>query len=471
MSSKFDTTIPLDIGLTHAKCERGQVDQLGGPPPLRLLPESVAERDDYKTVKKEINGSKVTIPLFDGKDANCEMAIKHIQTFENLAEQLGYKREAASARELKKAAEDLIAKYNDPADPADGTVDDDREIEGQEVTKTKLEWAQLDLKAMDELAKLYVKSYWQLWEDLLDPSLLSKWRTIVKLECETKGYVTKGGKKKNGKRGTKTFLAHWHCRRTWLKTIVAGNAAERNRQYLSAQIKMPSELDIANFVDRVWEIGELSPYLPCWKDEEGSPSKLPRADEPIDEITMCMWILNAIPFHLAAAYWQMKGAKHCPTDVQQLKTDLILVEPQARQLATVIRQMNQNNKKKNKGKGAETAESADASSKSGKGGKGSPAKSSGKEKANGTRKLCNRCAQWSAYLKHTHNTLDCRKWEADGTEKTGKRKRESNALTKELEEMKMNFATLQQDRAKDRQTIKKMAKQLKKQEADSDDDY
>ena len=66
-------------------------------------------------------------------------------------------------------------------------------------------------------------------------------------------------------------------------------------------------------------------------------------------------------------------------------------------------------------------------------------------------------------MKNTHNTKDCRKWNNDGTPKN-KRTRETQAISKEMEEQKTCFAQLKAEHKKMKKMLgKKLSKQNKKQ--------
>ena len=284
--------------------------------------------------------------------------------------------------------------------------------------------------------------------------------------CESDGYVGKNGVRKTGKR-SKTIGSHWWCRRAWLLTIIAPNAAERHRNYLVAQVYKHEKVSCEQFCQRMVELNNYMKLLPCWKDEEDSPSQLARADTPFTSIEMCMHILNALPFPLATAYWAMKGAKHCPVDVDELRRDLILVEPNVKSFAKLVAQVkSQGNDKGDEEKatakgGKANSGGGTASSKSST--KGSGGKTQNQNPRNTQRKLCNRCAQWSAYLKNTHNTKDCRKWNNDSTPKN-KRTRETQAISKEMEEQETCFAQLKAEHKKMKKMLgKKLSKANKKQ--------
>ena len=140
------------------------------------------------------------------------------------------------------------------------TTTDDKAIQ----TKAKLK-KEIKLDIKNKMDK-----YWSLWTQLLDDSLKQRWDEIVSDQTDDeKGYVAAGGVRMTGKRG-KTIPALKACIRQWLLQVMEPNAAERHRDYLSAQIKMPFRgYNCMAFSARVLQLNEYCKYLPCLKDEEG----------------------------------------------------------------------------------------------------------------------------------------------------------------------------------------------------------
>ena len=152
------------------------------------------------------------------------------------------------------------------------TATDDKEIQ----TKIKLRKEIFELK-VDIKAKM--DEYWSLWTQLLDGSLKERWDEIVsKHTDDEKGCVAADGVRMTGRRG-KTIPAMKACIRQWLLQVMEPNAAERHRNYLSAQIRMPLQGNNCKaFAGRVLQLNEYCYYLPCLKDKEGSPLNLKRCE-------------------------------------------------------------------------------------------------------------------------------------------------------------------------------------------------
>ena len=109
------------------------------------------------------------------------------------------------------------------------------------------------------------------------------------------------------------------------------NAAERHRDYLSAQIKMPFRgYNYRAFSARVLQLNKYCKYLPCLKDKEGSPANLKRAKVPFDDIKLSMIMLCAVPNSLSQAYWAKMGVGHFPTSVKEVVKELLLLETKLR---------------------------------------------------------------------------------------------------------------------------------------------
>ena len=464
------------LGLKYSDAERGPVDKLGGLPPLRFLPKIEREESESSVAPSTCTikigeSDKSTYTQFTGVDATFEDAIKHIELFGSIAKKKEYNSDAKAWAEIIRDCQSTLASYGAPPAPGepDGPGEADEERDG--ITRTKRQWLEIEIEEARQAREEAIKGYWALWEKLLSPTLMNKWHEIVRHECETAGYIAKNGVKKTGKRG-KSIAAHWYCRRAWLLTIVAPNAAERHRMYMMAQIIKPKQITAEQFVNRMVELNNYLPLLPCWKDEENSPEALTRADVPFPPIEMCMIIINALPFALASAYWAMKGAKHCPIDVEELKKDLMLVEPNVNRFAKLTEQV-----RKVGGK-IPAKEQQGKSSDKGKSGRGDAAeagsgKNNNKNNNNKGNKLCQRCASGAPQIKHTHNTNECRKFHADGTPKQprGGRGKHSNAHSKEeVAEMKESFATLRKENKKIMKLLAKAKSKGKKRKRHYDSD-
>jgi hypothetical protein len=255
---------------------------------------------------------------------------------------------------------------------------------------------------------------------LLDDSLKERWDEIVSEQTEDeKGFMAAGGIRMTGKRG-KTIPALKACIRQWLLQVMEPNAVEHHRNYLSAQIKMPFRgYNCRAFSTRVLQLNEYCKYLPCLKDEEGSPANPRRANVPFDDIELSMIMLHAVPNSLSQAYWAKMGVGHFPTSVKEVVKELLLLEPEFRQNQQIQDIVEKNaHKMTNAAKLVEKpGEGKSVSNKGPSLGK-IPKKGTangGKESQNasiskgGTDKHCERCAQWSLPTCKSHNTNECKR--------------------------------------------------------------
>ena len=85
-------------------------------------------------------------------------------------------------------------------------------------------------------------------------------------------------------------------------------------------------------------------------------------------------------------------------------------------------------------------------------------------------KLCNRCAQWAPPVKNTHNTAQCRKFNADGTRRDGQRNKSLNVHGHD-DEILSAFHTMRKEQKALRKQLKKLSvkKKSKKRSYSSDD--
>jgi hypothetical protein len=446
------------------------VGKEGAEPPLRIVPTKTnrEEGEVRPTVKiKYLSGDSQLLPVYDGTDRHAEALLKHILLFNEAANKTGIVPEYKLCKAFlddKKAKLDEIDALGDPSES--NII---RKIDNVDVAKSQREWLVYDIKCAVKKIEVLTERYYSLWEKLLATDLHPDWNTIVHEECETEGYIVKGGTRKSGKRGI-TIENIWYCFRAWLLLVVSDNAAELNKQYLQNQIYKSDAVSIWGFFARVVELNQYSQYLPTLKDIKDAPKDLPRGDIPLNEVDLCLALLRAMPRWLNAAYVAKQGVNHCPTSVEQLKKDLLDVEPQARQFKKVaddVKALKSGSPNK-KPSGSEGG-TANASGTSKKRSLKDPIpkkvrndKTEGKESLlDSYKKHCNHCQRFSPKIAHTHNTKDCRRWNPDGTPKAKKAKT-SHALQKlEHEQFKAVFAQMQEDNKKLRKLLKKQTKKSK----------
>ena len=262
-----------------------------------------------------------------------------------------------------------------------------------------------------------------------------------------------------GKHG-KPIPAMKACICQLLLQVMEPNAAERHRNYLSAQIKMPFRgYNCRAFSARVLQLNEYCKYLPCLKDEEGPTANLKRTNVPFDDIELSMIMLRAVPNSLSQAYWAKMGVGHFPTSVKEVVKELLLLEPEFRRNKQIQDIVEKNARKKTTAAKPfeKTGEGKSASNKgtslgripkkgTPNGGKDSQSASSPK---GATDKHCECCAQWSPLTSKSHNTSECKRWSESG-EAISRRGRD-----RELKNLKRNFSTLLKQQRKLKKSMKK----------------
>ena len=173
-------TSSFKASVRQKHCERGNIEKLGGAPPIRMVypPSTEALEDTRKpaivTIKITETVKDTFTKFFDG---NAEDALRHVNVFWNLERKLEY-------RKLFHVEKELCDKFAAAANK----IKDDDVVQADKrkaaVTKSKEHAA----KATDAL-----NDVWSLFERLLDPCLVSDWHVIVEEETKQPGWIAKGG--------------------------------------------------------------------------------------------------------------------------------------------------------------------------------------------------------------------------------------------------------------------------------------
>ena len=104
MATAWVNHIPDNIQLSQL--ERGQVDRLGGAPPVRIIPEckskTEVESSKTDTVTIKLNGeAKQTFARFNGGTA--EEALRHVRVFWSVEAKKEYRKSWQFAKKIKNA--------------------------------------------------------------------------------------------------------------------------------------------------------------------------------------------------------------------------------------------------------------------------------------------------------------------------------------------------------------------------------
>ena len=109
MATTWVNHIPDNIQLSQL--ERGQVDRLGGAPPVRIIPERKSKTDvessKTDTVTIKLNGkAKQTFACFSGGTA--EEALRHVRVFWSVEAKKEYRKNWQFAKKVKEAQKDVL---------------------------------------------------------------------------------------------------------------------------------------------------------------------------------------------------------------------------------------------------------------------------------------------------------------------------------------------------------------------------
>ena len=460
---KLRTALPA--GLTNRMCERADPDRLGGLPPIRFVPAPTAKQEDGE----ETDQVKITIssevskyyPVF--KEGTAEDVINLIRVHEGIVTDKKLVENCETIRALFNNKKKRLAAL--PLKPL-------RSNEQQEEAK-ELHTA---MKEYNTQIKQVQGEAFDFFEKLLDQTLVTEWREIVKQECLTVDYIDLlGVKNTTGKRG-KTFLALTPCYYKVMLLVCDQDAAERVKRYMTTNIRKADVVSIVQLCSRLQDMNAMIQYLPCLKNSLGSPADMPTMNKKFSELEMCTNLISTLPMKMSTAYYASKG-KHFPTDFKKLEEDLILTEAQVQRQDKLINELRSKAGlpvHATEGKKKQHMKATDSIPKKQKGVNGKPSLLANTKKP--LSKLCQLCAKGSPQVKNTHNTAECRKWNADGTEQRRAKSygysKNTNAHAHDGENLMEAFALMRKEiKALKKITKRKSKKHNKKRKSyDTSDD-
>ena len=461
-------TLELVAQLTHKQCERYDPAKLGGLPPLRFVPdkpdESEGKKENTVTIKMDDHVQKIFCQF---KSGNAERMIEVTRAHKSILSDRKLEERYNAAILLRDAAVNELA--ISLGDAAEKKIIQTRITKHEKTIRTNSPQVALDL-----------------FEKLLDTSNVSQWQSIVTNQCETIDYIALDGvRNTSGVARGRVFTSLEACYFAAILPVSSQDAAERLRRYLTTTVKMPDCITVEEFIIRIVELNDALPYLPCMKQQEGSPVGWIQSNEKYSDMELCQIVLSALPFTLQTAYWARQGS-HFPIDLGQLKVDLKYLEIQDKQKKKTVEDLKrqlgsgtfQSNGANGKGKNTSGKGGGVRIPRTGKNGAGEATATAGPTSGHG-KKNCTYCAKWSPAILHTHNTTECRKWTKDGKPK-GKGGYQGNyantgqsgdadfktAFAQQTKE----FNTLKKMMVKQTKAFKKQSKKRSRKGKDSDSD-
>ena len=413
IATTLNNTLPKGVVLKHFQRFNPSLIFGDEGPIIPFIPPEDGNDDSEetpRTVKVRLaNGADMYYIIF--KNGTTEDLIKHILLHKSLVKALDLPNKIDTLtrdRACRQAAFQLMNEGDDGFEEAQAAI--------EELTR--------------DIAATHLRGY-ETMKLILDPSLHEPWEDVVTRMCDTANYVDENGvRHPNGPARGRLLPNLEFCYVEMVRwTTNKRNAAELQTLYENTCVKNHFSLTSIQFINRKMVLNKYRPYLPCLKLEENSPAALTRASTPLTDVEMCPILLTGLLQPVTVAYWAYKGHGHFPTDVEAMKRDLAVIEPQVKLSLQDQSKANQNG---NSGK------------KTGK--RGNDSSSSRKQRGTSSRrekkrvyKLCEKCAKHSPEVKNTHNTEDCLKWNDDGSPRERKERKSkpksSASFKKELHAM------------------------------------
>ena len=422
----LNTALPR--GLVPSHFEKYNPNKQGGKYPASFVPLDEGDAD-RKVRKVKISFGKESSRGFDVfEDGNPEKVFKTlIKVHKAIVREKGLPT-------LIKANKALITEKKDQRKRL---KEDDAEVNADAISA--LDEAILELKSANEGAE---GDAYSLFEKLLSSDLEPKWKTVVKEQCLTDNFVGLDGVRVAERRG-KTLKAMTACYIHFMALYTERDAAERNRKYLSTCVKinLAKGVSVEQGVSRILEIDQMTPYLPCLKNEEGTPASMEALNRRFTGFEMCQIVLDACPEDLSTAYYA-SGQSRFPVDVEELTRSLVFLETSQRESQRKLDSYLNRVLGKGAGKAPPTSKAGEGEYTiprkprgKNKGGRGDHNKNNSqgkdeKKSGSGGKKLCALCEKHAPHIKHTHHTADCKRFNADGSEKPWHGRQRGDGISK-----------------------------------------
>ena len=379
-------------GLKDEEVERGKVRRPPIPyvPPEDPIQESVEKISGTKNFKVTLpDGTVVYHKVYDG--GSNEAFIIHVKEVIKLAERKNYF-DYYEAAEHKKVQ--CVTQCNKAQKKSDNAIKDPTStVDQRKVLEKSLELA---IQAVME-AELHLlkrgKAFFGFYETMLGEGPRTRWARIVDSQIGVMPWTDLQGVVNNVEREY-SDVSFRDCVKFHLLTVFTMDAAEHQKYYISHSLKKPRKIPWRFFCDRIEQLNSYIPYLPGLIDSpQGANMKIATA---LDEPELAQLLLRLAPQSQQDQYELVKGI--IPVNLRLTLDTLVTLEktdihvPKKAE-AKATEQGNGNRKRKGAAKGDQTTNKKGRSS-----------------------KHCELCEKHGG-AKNTHNTVDCKRYEKDGTQK------------------------------------------------------
>jgi hypothetical protein len=436
-------------GLKPFEVERGHTNV----PPIPYIPvadelaEAVTKTSGASGYKLDLpSGIKVTHALWE--NGNAEAFLKHVMAALSYVHKKGYVKEYEEAERRAGLAvhEQQVREDAYIAAHAVAVGDPQPELEAYEEAEAKVRDRNLAL--IEVARKMFV-----LYENLLSENARHKWTTIVESQVEAINWTDLKGSVHADSRPP-SYESFEDCVKFHLLSVFPRDAAEQERYYINVHLKKPTRVLIRHFVDRLVQLNSYLGTLPCVYDSPMAIGKTKKIT-PFDEVDLAQLILKTCPMEWQNQYSLSQGI--IPQDMRSLLDTLELIEKGENDKKPRAIVSTENKKSEDKKGGASKKDSKRSAS----------FREERAPKKARTEKLCDLCKKYGG-AHTTHNTVDCKKFDAGGSLKSGflpRKKSDRNENFAQI--MKEGFAQVTKAFKKD---IKKASRKEKKRKHESDSD-
>jgi hypothetical protein len=280
-----------------------------------------------------------------------------------------------------------------------------------------------------------------MYANLLSTEKRMAWDKIVERQCDVANWTDLKGVRHEKPR-TKTMKSFLDCTKHHVLTMFSMDAAEVEKYYISTVIKKPSRVTIRAFFTRVEQLNSYIALLPSIFNSPKATTST-RLAKPFSESELAGHILRACP-----ETWQHQydlNQQHVPQDLTKLLIVLENIEKASVASNTPAKSPTYNGN--GAGNGSGNSEKR----------KGNPSTDRiPRKKFKKIEKHCVLCQKHGGAA-NTHNTNECKRFEKDGSPKSGWGKPNAKGSGKNRQESH-SFAQLKDDIAALKKALKPKAK-------------
>ena len=303
-------------------------------------------------------------------------------------------------------------------------------------------------KALEDCRETAAKLF-AMYANLLSTEKRMAWDKIVERQCDNANWTDLKGVRHAKARG-KTLKSFYDCTKHHVLTMFSMDAAEQQRYYITTGIRKSGRVTVRAFFTRVEQLNSYIALLPSIYDSPKATTST-RPAKPFSEADLAGHILRACPESWLHQYNLTQ--EHVPQDLTKLLLVLENVEKASISSNAPAKTPSSNGN----GNGNGHSEKR----------KGNSSADRIPKKKKKTEKHCVLCQKHGG-ASNTHNTNECRRYEKDGTAKSGWDKKSNAKPAGKSRSDSNSFAQLKDEIADLKKALKAKSRSRKKRRYDSD---